>query len=152
MASKGMSVEFEQDKSNPTWISLSIKSQGKIYKIDISSVFPPFNNLINFLNDIQKKKLSNLKIDEEGKIVEFIAKNLSKDSSYFHFVLRDALGNKEVYIEENYRRREFVKEFVAKLKDFLDNKFDEKGWMKIPTEKIPYDKVNQLIKTVGKGT
>ncbi len=150
MRIKSISIEFEQNKELPAWIILLISSQRKTHKIDISAVYSPFSNLMNFLDDILKKKPSNLEIDEEGHIVEFVAKNLSTGRENFHLILRNGLRTEEVYIEGDYDRKEFVQEFVIKLKYFLDNKFNEKGWVEIRAEKMPYKRIEQLIKLLDK--
>ena len=139
---KNLSVKFKQ-KNLHGWIRLFINSQGKKHKVSISYVFPPFNDFINFLENVLKRKNSKFSIDEEGRLTEFVAQKFDKKGN-FHFILRDELKPHYIYINGTYNTNDFILEFLNKFKYFLDNNFDEKRWNL--KEKMPYNKVNKILR------
>ncbi len=132
---KTIKVFFEQDEV--IWVYLFISSGNQVVKIDLSPVFPPFNDILNFLENILNKKETKIEIDEEGIITELHATHFKKGNFYF-VLIKNALRKNPYTLEGEYEINNFVFEFANKFSRFIKRDFDINSWKKY---KVQIDKV-----------
>jgi hypothetical protein len=123
-------VLFEQPDA-PGWIYIFIKA-GKIkHKVWASYVFPPFENLVKFLQDIILNNLpSYLDIDEEGSFECFKAMP-HENKNLFHFTLHHPCNREScvhIPIDGIFERNQFCAEFLEKFQRFLETGYDDALW------------------------
>lgn len=113
---KGVEVSFINEGSG--WISLVIKVNGSTAEISISDVFPPFEEMLRFLESVVSGNLPTFfRINEEGDFKAF--KAMSADNELVHIVLYDDLEPEIVFIDAVFDRKQLVSKFVTKLDSFI---------------------------------
>lgn len=139
-------VTFIQDVKTSGWIQIHL-SAGSIHeKIMASIAFPPFEDLISFLEDILLSKFpSSFVLDEEGVLKKFNAIEHS-DPEFFSFVLGFPA---HVFIEGVFNKKQFVTEIYEKFSMFLMDGYIKKGWInrneKEDLKKIELDRLKNLL-------
>lgn len=119
-------------------------------KIAASSAFPPFEQLIKFLEDILSDNLpSEFVLDEEGVFKKFNAIR-HQDSRLFTFVLGFPA---HVYMEGVFEKKQFASEFYEKFVAFLYSSYDKNWWTNgnasLDLKKISLEKLKKLIEKMN---
>ena len=126
------------------WINLKISDSTLSDKIHISIVYPPFNNLLNFLEDIIIKKESKIKIDEEGNFKIIEVKN-TKTEDNIKMSIQNSSAKPNKSIEGIFNRQQFVNEFLNKIVLF-EKTFNKKHWNgEVKGEDINFDRARKMI-------
>jgi hypothetical protein len=136
--------EFKGKKGS-SMIQMYVKAGKKHALVMLSPVFPPFDDMLGFLENVQKEKEAAFEIDEEGKIKEFLVKNKKEG---IRFVIRDGLKQEKIFIECDCSKKQFLSEIATKLKAFLGTDFDEKAWKALKA-KVPYERIEKLAGIVN---
>ena len=121
------------------WIRIIFKCVGdycieKEYEVWASDVFSPFNDLMDFLENIYNDKLpTEFSMDCEGFVITFVAKKSSINGA-IEFKLcddnyREDKGTyNKTYLGGIYNSNELLNEIIMKYRWFLDNDYDPKYW------------------------
>lgn len=104
--------------------------------IHCSDVFPPFNNLIEWLNKIADKNLpAEFEIDEEGISKKLIAKESHLDEDEIELVIEGKYwregsteGENRIFLHCRTERHQLVEEFAERLSTWLKNDYDLFGF------------------------
>lgn len=143
-----LSVSFNQKKY---WIYLSINIKGRTTRISLSSIYPPFHDLIDFLQNILNDKDAKLEIDQEGSYAYLISKKLKENK------INLIIKNKKLLVKSgkysNFfaqltcNKFEFAEEMTKKLIAFIKNEYNEAKWLcsGYDNEKMPYDKIFRIM-------
>lgn len=146
---KRITVAFQQDEFvGEIIIDLGVDSIRE--KIAASFAFPPFEELIKFLEDILSNHLpSEFVLDEEGVFKKFNAIR-HHDSRLFTFVLGFPA---HVYMEGVFEKKQFVSEFYEKFVAFLSSSYDKNWWTNgnesLDLKKISLEKLKKLIEKMS---
>ncbi len=111
-------IDIEPCKEdNHGWIHFNIRFEDKIIKVNVSSVFDPFDELLQWLGNIIKgDRYCSFIIDEEGTTVEFKFISLfGKD------IVRIYDSKQEVYIETKIDKYYFIREFYLSFANFYNS-------------------------------
>lgn len=136
---KKLEVSFVQH-DYPGWIGILLKVDkkkiafGKKEEISASEVYSPFWNLIRFLENIISGNLPNsFVIDEEGIEKKFEAKPYKNNDDLFLFITSEVVYSKKekskVYLEGIFDKKQFVKEWFGKFKNFISSEYNRKLWI-----------------------
>lgn len=120
---------------------------GKIHeRVTASFAFPPFDEMIEFLEKILENRLpSEFVLDEEGIYKKFNALPGSAPN-LFIFVLGFPA---HIFIEGVFDKRQFVLEFYNKLTAFLSAGYDKNLWTNgnesLDLKRISLEKLEKLL-------
>ena len=121
-------VEINFIQKSYGWIVIKFNVNGEKYEIDASDVFPPFEGLIKFLENIITNNLpDSLQIDEEGKY-KHLRVSPENNPNLFRFTLTKLAGKTELIIDEIFDKKQFVLEFYNKFIDFKTTNYDRVLW------------------------
>lgn len=139
-------IEIKFIQSQSGWIEIQLKVKDLQVKVEASSAFPPFEELIKFLEDIISGNLpSSFILDEEGVYKQFNA--LPYPYGLFQFVLGFPVHN--IYIQGIFDRKQFVSEFYQKFVEFLSSGYDKDRWThsddKLDLRRIHLDKLKKTL-------
>lgn len=132
-----LKVEFSQEKDSIGWISMRLVTNNDFLNINISSAFPPFDDLVRWLSDMRADRLPTYWcIDEEG-----ICKQLfvyAVDTKHVRLiVLDDCFKHKKfkakhldkIKIDTVIPKLLFIQEFYLKFSSFVYKEFDKEKWI-----------------------
>ena len=142
------SVSFKQ-KNHSLYLSINIK--GRTTKISLSSVYPPFHDLADFLHNTLNDKDANLEIDQEGSYAYLIAKKLKENKISLIIKNKTLLVKsgkyKNFFAQLTCNKSEFAEEVIKELIIFIKKEYNEAKWFcsGYDNEKMPYDKIFRLM-------
>ena len=118
---------FQGDLSG--WINWNLTLDGVTHKLWASAVFPPFADLVRFLEDVAAARLpAKFELDEEGVVKVFSAR-AEVDPNLFHFALGDPEAEPPLtLVEGTFERRQFVTAFYTEYVDFVATRFQPERW------------------------
>ncbi len=111
------------------WINWNLTLDGATHKLWASAVFPPFADLVRFLEDVAAARLpAEFTLDEEGEVKTFTAR-AEVDLNLFHFTLSDLEAEPPLtLVEGTFERRQFVTAFYTEYVDFVATHFQPERW------------------------
>ena len=135
------------------WVDFNIEFRQVSIKINISSIFDPFDDILNWLFEIKNgNKSSLIEIDEEGKIKQLSMTLLPEyKTELFEFRITGVRHEVDDFdIRKIVDKNTFVKELVIALKTFSQNSKDiswrtDKDLAKVIIE---YISINELDKNL----
>lgn len=99
--------------------SLVIKANGLTAEISISDVFPPFEEMMLFLENVVSGNLpASYVIDEEGDLKAFNAMPADHDK-LVQLVIYNDLEPEIVFIDSVFDKKQLVSKFFTKLDSFI---------------------------------
>ena len=139
------SVFFHQDKKSHGWIRLIVQINRKTNRISLSSVYPPFQDLVDFLQDVLNNKNTNLHIDQEGSHAYFNVKKLNDDEILLS--IKNDSNKNPFFAKIRCNKFKLAEEIIKKLIDFIKNEYNEAKWLcsGYDEEKMPYDKIFRIM-------
>lgn len=120
-----ISIKFNKNSGGTIWVDISVNEQKE--KVAISYIFPPFDEMMQFLVDVKNcKEPSIFKFDEEGKFATFFAGSIGKE--LIRFMLFEGCYYEEELLSHILYRDQFIEEISKKFLHFLRNDYDDKRW------------------------
>ena len=130
------------------WILLKLDLPEKTIKIHLSSVFDPFDDLLNWLEDICIGYLpSEITIDEEGYGKRLIANVLTRDAkdSFVLTIFDWATRNDKLLVKSELGKKEFILTFANRLGSFIERK-PNINWSSYSLSELPIDKLRDYYR------
>lgn len=123
------------------WIHINLHSAGQTQRIWATSLFPPFDSLMAFLEAVLFGPLpAQFAIDEEGrwKVFQALAGEHS-DTFYFRLVEPETYSEElddvgEIFLAGEFYRGQFVTAFAQALSQFIQRDFNDRCW---PRKTLP---------------
>jgi hypothetical protein len=144
MSEKKIEINFIQKEDESGWIHLFLKYDNNKFEFWCSNVFPPFHDFINLIHHILINDLPfEIMVDQEGSSTMFSAKSVKDNEDEFILSIYEKIGD-EFYLSGQFNRVNFVKEFINKLKWFIDNKFNNNNW-EYDNKKIKHGANHEIV-------
>lgn len=125
----------------PGWIHINLHVARQTQRIWATSLFPPFDSLMVFLEAVLFGPLpAQFAVDEEGRWKVFQALTGERDDTfYFRLVEPEAYSEElddiaEIFLAGEFKRGQFVTAFAQALLRFIQRDFNERYW---PRETLP---------------
>lgn len=123
------------------WIHINLHIASQTQRIWATSLFPPFDSLMAFLEAVLFGPLpAQFAVDEEGcwKVFQALAGEHS-DTFYFRLVEPEAYSEElddigEIFLAGEFYRGQFVTAFTQALLRFIQRDFNDRCW---PRETLP---------------
>lgn len=123
---KPIAVRLDQGELHG-WIHIMLTVDGLTRTIWATAVFPPFDDLAEFLKDVIVGTFpAECDIEEEGPVSRFTALE-HPDPNLFRFQLSDPYRN-QLYMDNVFVRSQFALAFYMALKMFERHYFDPELW------------------------
>jgi hypothetical protein len=116
-------IDFQSKVYGPAYGDFSIIVDGKKTVMFLSDAFPPYRNLINWLQEVDNSRIPvRVELEEEGPST-FLEAHPTGDKNSILFLYGEIFGN-TLYIQTVVNRINFVQGFRKELARFIINALD----------------------------
>lgn len=135
-------ISIELKMFDHGWAALIFKYDQLEISIDLSDVYDPFQDLVNWGWNIQQNILpASIEIDEEGHVVKIVAENsIIEDQLIIRFIAKSFVHTLKL------NKYFFLNTLKQEIKRFFENDFNQHEWHEIyPVRNLPFSCINDWV-------
>jgi len=135
-------ISIELKMFDHDWAALIFKYDQLEISIDLSDVYDPFQDLVNWGWNIQQNILpASIEIDEEGHVVKIVAENsIIEDQLIIRFIAKSFVHTLKL------NKYFFLNTLKQEIQRFFENDFNQHEWHEIyPVRNLPFFCINDWV-------
>lgn len=136
-------INFGFGKAHAGWIQFRVSCTPFLQdvKIQTSNVYPPYDDMVKWLENIAIGKLPCwCEIDEEGETKTLRADIWKEDSTKIDFSIKDATEDDEegkIILRARIDKDQLISEFIEKIEDYIANDYNSHEWFWYSADNYP---------------